>query len=154
MRSVQARPTNLRANTRRTVAATAFSILSIAACSDPVTDPLDAFPSNPAPVLGRWVTLSQSGNTLQADIQAGAGFLFGEFEFERTGIAFDLQFNEATWDGSAIRFVGGDIFDAGVDSIPWTALLVPAAGSDPTILRLFPRIDGNVPFSIEYARPN
>ena len=152
MPSVQTLPFTARAITRR--AAAAFVLLSAAACNDPVTDPLDAFSRNPVPVLGRWVTVSASDDTLQANIQAGTGFLFGEFEFERTGITFELQFNGATWDGSAIRFVSDDLFDAGVDTIPWTALLVPAAGDDPTILRLFPRVGGGVPFGVEYVRPD
>ena len=117
-------------------------------------DPSDVFDVNPAPVLGRWIEREPTDDPpREAVIEAGAGFLLGVFEFERTGLAFEVSFNEASWDGTEIRFLTGDVFGAGVESIPWTARFVPATDEDPTILRLFPRIDGTVPFSVEYVRP-
>lgn len=123
-------------------------------CGDPVGDPRDRFEVDPAPVLGRWIEREPTDDPpREALVEAGAGFLLGRFEFERTGLAFDVSFNEASWDGTEIRFVTGDVFGAGTPSIPWTARFVRPAGEDPAILRLFPRIDGSVPFSIEYVRP-
>lgn len=45
------------------------------------------------------------------------------------------------------------MFGTGMETIPWTARLVPAAGGNPTILRFFPTVGGGVPFSVEYVRP-
>ena len=129
-------------------------IVAANGCGEPVGDPSDVFDVSPAPVLGRWVEREPTGDPpREAVIEAGAGVLLGVFEFERTGLAFQVNFNNGSWDGTEIRFVTGDVFGAGVASIPWTARLVPAAESDPTLLRLFPRIDGSVPFSVEYVRP-
>jgi hypothetical protein len=131
-----------------------LATLAANGCGDPVGDPSDVFDVSPAPVLGRWIEREPTDDPpREAVIEAGAGVLLGVFEFERTGLAFEVNFNEASWDGEQIRFLTGDVFGAGTESITWTALLVAAANGDPTILRLFPRIDGNVPFSVEYVRP-
>ena len=137
-------------------AVTILLTISAAACGGAVTDPLDAFLVSPEPVLGRWITVTTSGDTLEADIESGAGFLFGSFQFERTGIGFQLQFNDASWDGQAIRFNSEDLFGTGAERIDWTALHVPASESQTgrAILRLFPRVGGGVPFSVEYGRPD
>lgn len=122
------------------------------ACSGGATDPLDDFSTSPEPVLGSWITVTTAGDSLDAVIERGPGFLFGEFEFAQSGVGFDLPFDQASWNGSAIQFTTADIFGAGADRIPWTALLVPAGEGSPAILRLFPRIGGGVPFSVEYVR--
>lgn len=138
----------------RAAAGILVAIAAANGCGDPVGDPSDVFDVSPAPVLGRWVEREPTDDPpREAVIEAGAGFLLGVFEFERTGLAFQVNFNEASWDGTEIRFVTGDVFGAGVASIPWTARFVAATDVDPAILRLFPRIDGNVPFSVEYVRP-
>ncbi len=131
-------------------------LAAILGCGDAVTDPLDDFAVSPAPVLGRWITVTTTSDTLDADIQRGAGFLFGEFEFERTGIGFDLQFSDATWDGSRFLFSTPDPFGTSLETIPWTALLVAPdeSQSGEAALRLFPRINGAIPFSVEYVRPD
>jgi hypothetical protein len=89
----------------------------------------------------------------EAFIEAGEGLLAGQFEFERTGLSFNLPFADGDWDGERITFTTGDVFGSGVESISWTALLIPGEGGAPTILRLFPIVGGGVPFSVEYVRP-
>ena len=131
-----------------------LGVLAATGCVDPVGDPSDRFEISPTPVLGRWVEREPSDDPpREAVIEAGEGVLAGRFEFERTGLAFELPFNEGAWDGERIEFVTGDVFGAGSETIPWTALLVPAEGDDPAILRFFPRVGGSVPFSVEYVRP-
>lgn len=128
--------------------------LLIAGCGDPVGDARGGFEVDPAPVLGRWVEREPTDTPpRQAIIGPGAGFLTGRFEFERTGLPFTIEFTEGAWDGSRIIFTTGDPFGAGVESISWSALLVPASDGSPTRLRLFPRVGSSVPFSVEYVRP-
>lgn len=126
--------------------------LLIAGCGDPVGD--GDFEVDPAPVLGRWVERDPTDSPpREAVIGAGRGVLEGSFEFERTGLPFTIQFVEGAWDGTSITFTTGDVFGAGVASIPWTGRLVPATDGEPALLRLFPRVGGGVPFSVEYVRP-
>lgn len=123
-------------------------------CGDPVGDAREGFREDPTPVLGRWVEREATGSPpREAHIEPGGGVLSGRFEFERTGLPFEIEFAEGVWDGSRITFTTGDVFGAGIDSIDWTALLVPARADAPTLLRLFPRVEGGIPFSIEYVRP-
>ena len=131
-----------------------LAILTATGCGDPVGDPSDVFDISPAPVVGRWIELEPTDDPpREAVVEAGAGVLAGRFEFERTGLGFEVSFNDGAWDGERIRFVTGDVFGAGVGSISWTALLVPAGADEPTILRFFPTINASVPFSVEYVRP-
>lgn len=125
-----------------------------AGCGDPVGDQRGGFRADPAPVLGRWVEREPTDSPPRgAFIEAGEGLLAGQFEFERTGLAFNLPFADGDWDGERITFTTGDVFGSGVESISWTALLIPGEGGAPTILRLFPIVGGGVPFSVEYVRP-
>jgi hypothetical protein len=143
-----------RGHPRKAAAGILVAIAAANGCGDPVGDPSDVFDVSPAPVLGRWIEREPTDDPpREAIVEAGAGVLLGVFEFERTGLAFQVNFNEASWDGTEIRFVTGDVFGAGVESIPWTARFVAATDVDPAILRLFPRIAGSVPFSVEYVRP-
>ena len=128
--------------------------LLIAGCGEPVGDARGGFEHDPAPVLGRWVERRPTVNPpREALIEAGRGVMTGRFEFERTNLPFVIEFSEGTWDGTEIRFTTGDVFGAGVQSITWRARLVPAQDGAPTVLRLFPRVGGGIPFSIEYVRP-
>jgi hypothetical protein len=130
------------------------AVLAPYGCADRVGDPSDRFEFSPAPVLGRWIEREPTDDPpREAFIEAGEGVLAGRFEFERTLLAFEVTFTEATWDGTEIRFVTGDVFGTGMETVPWTARLVPAAGGNPTILRFFPTVGGGVPFSVEYGRP-
>lgn len=143
-----------RRQPRRPVAALLLAVLAANGCADPVRDPSDRFEVDPAPVLGRWIEREPTDDPPRAAfVEAGEGVLAGRFEFERTSLAFDVTFSEASWDGTEIRFVTGDVFGAETPSIPWTARLVRAEGDDTTLLRFFPRINGSVPFSVEYVRP-
>ena len=138
----------------RAVAGLLLTVLAANGCADPVGDPSDRFEVSPAQVLGRWIELEPTDDPQrEAVVEPGAGVLAGRFEFERTGLGFEVSFSEGGWDGERIRFVTGDVFGAGLESISWTALLVPAEDDEPTILRFFPTIDGSVPFSVEYVRP-
>ena len=131
-----------------------LAILTVTGCADPVGDPSDLFEFSPAPVLGRWIEREPTDDPpREAVVEAGAGVLAGRFDFERTGLTFEVSFNEGAWDGERIRFVTGDVFGAGLESISWTALLVPAGDDEPSILRFFPTINASVPFSVEYVRP-
>jgi hypothetical protein len=131
-----------------------LALLAAIRCADPVGDPSDRFEFSPAPVIGRWIELEPTDDPpREAVVEAGAGILAGRFEFERTGLGFEVSFNQGAWDGERIRFVTGDVFGAGLESISWTALLVPAEADEPTILRFFPTINASVPFSVEYVRP-
>ncbi|HKY60614.1 MAG TPA: hypothetical protein VJP59_06335 [Gemmatimonadota bacterium] len=138
----------------RPVAGFLVALLAASGCADPVGDPSDRFEISPAPVLGRWVERDPTADPpREAFIEAGEGVLAGRFQFERTRLPFEVTFSEATWDGSEIRFVTGDVFGSGSGAISWAARLVPATGGNPTILRLFPTVGGGVPFSVEYVRP-
>ncbi|MGH7549513.1 MAG: hypothetical protein ACREK3_02035 [Gemmatimonadota bacterium] len=136
------------------LAAAFMAALLMTGCGDPVGDQRGGFEHDPAPVLGRWVERVPTASSPQeAFIEAGVGFLTGHFEFERMESVFDVHFMDGDWDGSRITFETGDVLGAGVEPIPWNALLVAATDSLPTRLRLFPEFDGGVPFSVEYVRP-
>ena len=129
-------------------------ILAANGCADPVGDPSERFEISPAPVLGRWVEREPTDEPpREAFVEAGEGVLAGHFRFERTLLPFEVTFTDATWDGTEIRFVTGDVFGAGSETIPWKARLVPAVDGNPAILRFFPTVGGSVPFSVEYVRP-
>lgn len=131
-----------------------LALLAAHGCGDPVGDPSDRFEVDPAPVVGVWVEREPTDDPpRRAIVEAGEGILAGRFAFERTGLTFRVTFSDATWDGTDIRFLTGDIFGTGAGNIPWTARFVPAEGSDPALLRFFPRIGNSVPFSVEYVRP-
>lgn len=137
----------------RWLAALAAGLL-IAGCGDPVGDARNSFEVDPGPVLGRWVERDPTDSPpREAIIGAGRGVLEGSFEFERTGLPFTIEFAEGAWDGTSITFTTGDVFGAGVESIAWTARLTSATEGEPAVLRLFPRVDRSVPFSLEYVRP-
>lgn len=127
-----------------------------AACGSGVTGPIDDFAVDPSPVLGDWHTVSTSlvtpDQTFSARIDAGQGFLAGEFVFEVSSQLVAVPFTDGRWNGREIRFYTPDHVAGSSEIVEWTALLVAPEGDAPVRLRLFPRMAGGVPFSVTYVR--
>ena len=112
-----------------------LSALLASACGEAVTDPLrEAFRSDPAPILGVWVTADFGARppTLhETRIERGAGVLFGELQFPLHGRGRSVPFGDAIWNGSALVFQSE--FDFGFalsdTTVTWIAELEPGRGA-------------------------
>lgn len=134
------------------------------ACGEAVTDPLrSAFRSDPAPVLGEWVTADLGGLAPElhdARVERGAGVLFGEFTYPLHGSGHLVQFNDALWNGAGFVFTTRTDFGFTLadSTVRWTAFLVPGRGtrgsSDwiPTRLRLQAETVDGLAFQWDYLR--
>lgn len=115
--------------------AAVLAAVIVSGCGEAVTDPLrDAFRSDPAPVLGTWVTPDFGAvppKLYEARIERGAGVLFGQFEFPLHGRGQAVPFGDAIWNGSALVFLSH--FDFGFlladSTVTWAAELMPGRGA-------------------------
>ena len=108
-----------------------YAVTLAAACGHgAVTDPLDeGFDADPRAVLGAWAAdLPTPPGTFDALVERGFGTLSGYFEFELWGRWWVVHFDDATWDGEAVRFVEPtDFGQREADSLVyWEARFIPA----------------------------
>lgn len=155
----------LHASSSRLLCALATAALA-GGCGEAVTDPLrSAFRSDPAPVLGEWVTADFGGlapELHEASIERGAGVLFGEFAYPLHGSGHLVQFNDALWNGASFVFTTRTDFGFTLadSTVRWTAFLVPGRGTrgssdwSPPRLRLQAETVDGVAFQWDYLRPD
>lgn len=153
-------PSALRSRLFRALVAVAL----VAGCGDAVTDPLrSAFRSDPAPVLGEWLTADFGGvapELYDARVGRGAGVLFGEFAYPLHGSGHLVQFSDALWNGTGFVFSTRTDFGFTLpdSTVRWTALLVPGRGTrgaddwSPPRLRLQAETVDGVAFEWDYLR--
>ena len=130
----------------------------VLACGDAVTNPaLDGFEADPRPIQGDWVTIHDPPNDdrllLPAEIVPAGGRLLGSFEFNRFGSFWKVQFNDATWDGTRMRFTVQMTIDGSTVPVQWTATFFPRESGEPPRLLLASDPFGGSAAPIEYLRP-